>query len=111
VKTDKGGGVPMAGVGMIQATLDPKTVDDIRNYPQLHKFTEVIPIYMRTAIGGNVEIADVRTGAHTACAIFGNPMTADPATIKFKCTPVKVGTAAKQAVTITVPAAWFEDKP
>jgi len=110
VKTDKGGGVPMAGVGMIGATLDVKSVDEMRDYTMLHKGDQVIPIYMRTAMGGTVEIAGVRPGPHTACAIFGNPMAQDPATVKFKCTQVKLTAAAKQAVTITIPAAWLEEK-
>jgi RNA polymerase sigma factor (sigma-70 family) len=104
IKTDKGENVPMAGAGMIGATLDVKSVDDMRNYTMLHKGDQIIPIYMRTAMGGTAEIAGVRTGPHTACAIFGNPMTSDPATVKFKCTQVKIGPAAKQTVTITVPA-------
>jgi hypothetical protein len=106
IKTDKGANVPMAGAGMIAAAFDPKTVDEILGYIQLQKGTEVIPIYMRVAMGGTVDIAGVRSGPHTACAIFGNPMTADPATVKFKCTQLRVGAATKQTVTVTVPAAW-----
>lgn len=104
IKTDKGETVPMAGVGVIGAALDVKSIDDMRNYTKVHTGDQIIPIYMRTAMGGTVDIAGVRTGPHTACAIFGNPMTADPATVKFKCTQLKVGSAPKQAVTITVPA-------
>jgi len=98
----------MSGVAVIQAAVDPKSVDEFRNYTLLHKGDQIIPIYMRQAMGGSVDVAGVRTGIHTACAILGNPMMGDPATIKFKCVPVKVGAAAKQAVTITIPAAWFE---
>jgi RNA polymerase sigma-70 factor (ECF subfamily) len=108
IKTDKGANVPMAGAGMIGATLDVKSVDDMRNYTMLHKGEQVIPIYMRTAMGGTAEIAGVRTGPHTACAIFGNMMTDDPATVKFKCTQLKVGPGAKQTVTITIPANFLD---
>jgi hypothetical protein len=107
IKTDKGEAVPMAGVGMLGASLDVKSVDAMRDYTMLHKGDQVIPIHMRVAMGGTIDIAGVRTGPATACAIFGNPMTADPATVKFKCTQVKIGTAAKQTVTITVPASYI----
>lgn len=110
VKTDKGNPVPMAGVGMLGAHFEIKSVDQMREFTMLHKGDEIIPIYMRTAMGGTVDIAGVRPGPHTACAIFGNPMTGDPSTMKFKCTFAKLGAAAKQTVTITVPAAWLEEK-
>jgi hypothetical protein len=62
---------------------------------------------MRQAMGGTIDIAGVRAGNHTACAIFGNPVSANSA-MKFKCLPFKVSGAAKQTVTVTVPAAWME---
>ncbi|MBA3500272.1 MAG: sigma-70 family RNA polymerase sigma factor [Deltaproteobacteria bacterium] len=108
IKNDKGDAVAMAGIGMIGAHIDVKSVDQMRDYSMLHKGDQVIPIYMRTVMGGTVDIPGVRTGPVTACAIFGNPMTGDPATVKFKCLQTKVGAGAKQTITITVPAAWFE---
>jgi hypothetical protein len=108
IKTDKGDNVPMASVGMVGAAVDVKSVDDMRNYTMLHKGDQVIPIYMRTAMGGTAEVAGVRPGPHTACAIFGNLMTSDPATVKFKCTQIKIGAGAKQTVTITIPAGFLD---
>jgi hypothetical protein len=108
IKNDKGDAVAMAGVGMIGAHIEVKSVDQMRDYSMLHKGDQIIPIHMRTVMGGTVDIAGVRTGPVTACAIFGNPMTGDPASVKFKCTQTKVGAGAKQTITITVPAAWFE---
>ncbi|HLL24162.1 MAG TPA: hypothetical protein VK427_18645, partial [Kofleriaceae bacterium] len=109
VNTDNSKPIPMAGIVVIQAAFEPTSVDEMRDYTLLHKRAETIPIYMRSAFGGGVEIAGVRPGAHTACAVFGDPMGEGAAQTKFKCTQVKVGGAGKQAVTITVPAAWFED--
>lgn len=111
VKTDQGGGVPMVGVGMIGARLDVTSIDAMREYTMMHKGDEVIPIYMRVAMGGTAEIAGVRPGPATACAIFGNPMEQDAAAIKFKCAYHEVTRAAKQTVTITVPAAWVAGGP
>jgi hypothetical protein len=98
----------MAGIFAVQAALDVTSLDGMREYTMMHKGDEVIPLYMRQAMGGTVQIEGLRTGTHTICAIFGNPMTADPATIKFKCTQAKLA-GAKQTATVVVPAAWFEE--
>ena len=106
VETDAGAAVPMAGVGAIGAHIDVRSVDDMRNYTFLHRGNEVIPIYMRVAVNGAVEIAGARPGAHTVCAMFGNP--ADPST-RFACTHVTLeARTAKQTVKLAVPASWFE---
>jgi RNA polymerase sigma factor (sigma-70 family) len=109
VKTDKGNPVPMAGIATIGVALDVKSVEEFQDLSRVpYGPDQVIPVYMRPAIGGSVELTGLRPGVHTMCAVFGNPMVADPSTIKFKCTAPTKLTNPKHAVTITVPAAWFE---
>ncbi|MDQ3301660.1 MAG: carboxypeptidase-like regulatory domain-containing protein, partial [Myxococcota bacterium] len=109
IKTDRGTSVPMAQVLAIQATLDPHSLEELRDGSHMPFGEAVIPIYIRGAMGGATEIQGVRAGPHTICAMLGDPR-ADPASLKFKCTPAKLGAAAKQSVTVVVPAAWIEAK-
>ena len=111
VKTDAGKAVPMAGVAVIGTQADLSSADQLRDFTLLdYSGDRVIPIYMRQAMGGAVEIEGLRVGPHTACAIFGNPRMVDPATSKLECVKLDVRGAAKQQATITVPAAWLDEK-
>lgn len=109
IKTDKGAAVPTAGVSAIGTALEVKAVDEFRDMSRVpFGPDQVIPVYMRPAVGGSVEIPGLRPGVHTICAIFGNPMQGDTSKVKFKCNPPTKLAGTKHAVTITVPAAWFE---
>ncbi len=108
VRTDRGVAVPMAQVLALEATIDPQTADELRDGTHLPTGDQVVPMYLRGAMGGATEITGVRPGAHTVCALLGNPM--DPAAVKFKCTPARLGAAPKQAVAVVVPAAWVDAK-
>jgi RNA polymerase sigma factor (sigma-70 family) len=108
VKTDKGAPVPMAQLIAIQATIDPQTADELRDGTQMPFSAEVLPIYIRGVNDGAATIDGMRPGAHTVCALLGDPrMTSS---LKFKCTPVKLTAAAKQTAAVVVPAAWLESK-
>src|SRR5205085_10848587 len=79
VKTDKGNPVPMAGIATIGTALDVKSAEEFQDLSRVpYGPDQVIPVYMRPALGGSVELTGLRTGLHTVCAIFGNPMMADP---------------------------------
>nr|MDQ3370995.1 carboxypeptidase-like regulatory domain-containing protein [Myxococcota bacterium] len=108
VKTDRGVAVPMAQVLALEATIDPQTADELRDGSHLPTGGQVVPMYLRGAMGGATEITGVRPGAHTVCALLGSPL--DPAAVKFKCTPARLGAAPQQAVTVVVPAAWVDAK-
>ncbi len=109
VKTDKGTPVPMAQLIAIQATIDPQTVEELRDGTHMPFSDQVMPIYIRGISEGAATIEGVRPGAHTLCVLFGDPRQ-DPSALKFKCSPAKLTAAAKQTAAVVVPAAWFESK-
>ena len=105
VKTTAGTKVPMAQLFVIQATIAPHTVSELRSIDQLDAFgADPIPMHMRSAMGGAAEITGVRSGQYTVCAIpvFGPPPD-DPDTLAIKCVPAKIGAATKQTVDVVVP--------
>ena len=109
VKTTGGTKAPMAQLFMIQATIAPHTVSELRSIDQLDAFgDDPIPMHMRSAMGGPAEFIGVRPGQYTVCAIavFGPPPD-DPDTLPIKCMPAKIGAATKQTVDVVVP----EPKP
>lgn len=107
VKTDAGNVAPMAMVVLVSGTIDPKSGDQMRDIDQVAFTDKPIPIYMRAAIAGPAEIQGARIGPHTACAM---PPPQDPSS-NIKCVPIKITGAAKQAVEIVIPAAWYEAPP
>lgn len=107
VKTDQGSPVPMAQVIAVAATIDPATVEELRDGTHLPLGDHVMPMYLRGAVAGAATIEGMRAGPHTLCALVGDPRASN---VRFKCTQVKLSTAAKQTASIVVPAAWFESK-
>lgn len=105
VKTAGGAKPPMAQIFLIQATIAPRTVSELREVDQLDGFgDDPIPMHMRGAMGGTAEVAGVRPGTYTACAVpvFGPPPD-DPDTMAIKCVPAKIGAGPKVTVDIVVP--------
>ena len=105
VKTASGTKPPMAQVFMIQATIAPHSVGELRAIDQLDVFgDDPIPMHIRGARGGTAEVTGVRPGTYTVCAVpvFGPPPE-DPDTMAVKCMPAKIGAAPKQTVDIVVP--------
>jgi uncharacterized GH25 family protein len=109
VKTDKGAPAPMAQLLTLQAALEPKTMEEIRDGTYMPFGDAVIPIYLRTVTAGAATIDGMKPAVHTICAMFGDPR-AVPNAMKFKCTQVKLTTAAKQTATLVVPADWYDSK-
>ncbi|HEY5952633.1 MAG TPA: sigma-70 family RNA polymerase sigma factor [Kofleriaceae bacterium] len=108
-KTDKGAAVPMAQLIMFQAVVDPQTVAELRDGTRFPFSEQSMPIYLRGINEGTATIDGMHPGAHTACVLFGDPRS-DASALKFKCTPVKLTTAAKQTATVVVPASWIDGK-
>lgn len=105
VKTTSGVKPPMAQIFLIQATIAPHTVSDLRSVDQLDAFgDDPIPMHIRGAMGGTGEVPGVRPGTYTACVVpvFGPPPD-DPDTMAIKCVPAKIGAAPKATVDIVVP--------
>ncbi|MEO7093947.1 MAG: carboxypeptidase-like regulatory domain-containing protein, partial [Polyangiales bacterium] len=105
VKTTSGTKVPMAQLFMIQATIAPHSVGELRSIDQLDAFgADPIPMHMRRAMGGSAELTGVRPGQYTVCAVpvFGLPPD-DPDSMAVKCMPAKIGAATKQTVDVVVP--------
>jgi hypothetical protein len=106
VKTDKGAPIEMAQLITMATTIDPQTVEELRDGTNMPFGEQIIPIYLRGVIGGAATIEGMRPGPHTICALIGMPMP-DTSSLKFKCTHATLTGAAKQAATLVVPAAWL----
>jgi RNA polymerase sigma factor (sigma-70 family) len=101
VKMDDGSAAPMAMLLAIQAQgIDATTMQDLRDGSRMPQTDQVIPMYIRGAPGGAIEITGLRAGVHTVCAAV--PTGPDPTTAPMKCAPVDV-TAAKATITVVVP--------
>lgn len=109
VKTDKGTPVPMAGLVAFQALIAPQTADELRDGTHIPFGDHELPVYMRGIMAGAATIDGMRPGGHTLCVLSGS--TTGPSGPKMHCKQTKLTAAAKQAATVVVPAAWFEDKP
>lgn len=107
-KTDKGTPVPMAQLIAIAATINPATVEELRDGTHMPFGDQVMPIYLRGIMAGAATIEGMRAGPHTLCVLVGDP--SGGGLPKFKCTPTKLSAAAKQTASIVVPAAWFDGK-
>ena len=107
-KTDKGAPLEMAQLIAIQAAINPQTPEELRDGTRMPFGDQIIPIYIRGIQDGAATIEGMRPGVHTLCALIGDPRM--PASLKFKCTPVKLTAAPKQNASVTVPAAWVDGK-
>ena len=103
IKTDGGAAPPMAQVVAVGAAIAPRTPEELRDGSLIPFGDQVIPIYLRGASGGAVELEGLRPGPHTVCAVTGIGPFADPASMSMTCAQTKLG-GGKQTVTITVPA-------
>jgi RNA polymerase sigma factor (sigma-70 family) len=108
VKTDGGKPIPMAQLVAIQATIEPATLDELRDGTHMPFGAQIVPIYMRGVSEGAATIEGMRAGAHTLCVLLGDPRK-DP-NAKFKCTQSKLSGAAKQSASIVIPAALLGAK-
>jgi hypothetical protein len=61
---------------------------------------QVIPMYIRGAPGGAMELTGLRPGVHTVCAMV--PIGPDPSTAPAKCVQVRVE-SGKAKVDVVVP--------
>lgn len=107
VKTDKGAPLPMAGLFAMQMSINPQTLEELRDGTRIPTGVQ-IPIHMRRVQAGAASIEGMHTGAHTVCTGFGDPRIATE--MKFKCTQVKLTAAARQTASLVVPASWLEGK-
>jgi hypothetical protein len=57
---------------------------------------------------GEGAIEGMHPGAHTVCAMIGDPRVAS--SVKLSCRQVTLSAAAKQTASIVVPDAWLERK-
>lgn len=62
----KGGG---AMVLAVQAAIEPTSLDELRDGSALPVADDVIPLYIRGALTGTVDITGMRPGLHTVCAV------------------------------------------
>ncbi|MDB4954676.1 MAG: hypothetical protein JWO36_2245 [Myxococcales bacterium] len=108
VKTAKGAPLPMGRVMAIQLSIDPQTIEELRDGTHFPVGDQIIPILGRGIQGGAASIEGLRPGAHTLCAMIGDPRVAS--SVKLKCTQVKLTAAATQTASLVVPAAWLEGK-
>ena len=108
-KTDKGTPIAMAQLITIQATINPQTIAELRDGTNMPFGDAIIPIYLRGISEGSATIEGMRPGPHTLCALFSDPRM-DPSALKFKCSPVKLTTAAKQTASLVIPSALLEQK-
>jgi RNA polymerase sigma-70 factor (ECF subfamily) len=106
VKTDKG--APLAGgqVGAIQMSIDPHTAEELRDGSYLPVGDHITPMYGGGVRNGAATIEGMRPGAHTICAMVGDPRIAS--TVKLQCTQLTLTRAANQSASLVVPAAWAE---
>jgi large repetitive protein len=107
VKTDKGAPLPMGRVGAIQLSINPQTAEELRDGSQMPT-DRLVPMYGRGIQAGAAMIEGMRPGAHTLCAMLGDPRVAS--SVKLKCTQIKVTAAPKQTASLVVPSAWLEGK-
>jgi hypothetical protein len=89
-----GAAIAMAQVAVMGAAISPHTAEELRDGSMIPFGPDAIPVYLRGAIGGDVEIEGMRRGTHTACALVGDP-------IAMACGQVKVG-SGKASITLTV---------
>ena len=97
-----------AQVLVIEASVDVSSLEELRDGAGIPFSDKVVPIYIRGAMGGPVEIAGVRPGAHTACAmdIAGMMGGGDPTHAPFKCTKITLDAATpKRSVELVLPKA------
>jgi hypothetical protein len=78
VKTDRGTPIARAQVVAIQATTNPQTLAELRDGTELPSGETIVPVYLRGVTGGAAEIGGMRPGAHTVCAMLGNPTMSTP---------------------------------
>jgi hypothetical protein len=91
----KGGAI--AQVVVIAAAITPRTPDELRDGSLIPFGAQVIPVYLRGALGGEVEIEGMRPGTHTACAMAGDP-------VAMECGQVDLRTG-KAELTLTLTGA------
>jgi hypothetical protein len=108
---DDGAAVPMASVLAIQAAVDARTMEELRDGSRLPMTPDggrAIPMYLRQAMGGDLELAGVHAGGHTVCVVpFPGPVD-DPELLPMKCVPIEVTAApTRQPLEVVVPAAWL----
>ncbi|HEY5921738.1 MAG TPA: carboxypeptidase regulatory-like domain-containing protein, partial [Kofleriaceae bacterium] len=107
VKTEKGAALPMGRVGAIELSINPQTAEELRDGSQMPT-DRIVSMHGGGIRDGAASIAGVHTGAHTLCAMLGDPRVAS--SMKLKCSQVKLSAAAKQTASLVVPAAWLEGK-
>ena len=102
VKTANGP-VPMAMVFGLQAAIEGATIDELRDASQLPVTNDVMPVYIRPAMGGVTEITGMRPGAHTICATQASMFDTD-AKAAVKCVPIKLDAATpKRSLDVVLP--------
>jgi protocatechuate 3,4-dioxygenase beta subunit len=106
VKTDTGAALASGQVGAIAMSIDPHTAEELRDGSYLPVGDHITPMYAGGVHDGAGTIEGMRPGAHTLCAIVGDPRIAS--TVKLQCTQLTLTAAPNQAASLVVPAAWAQ---
>ncbi len=90
-----------AQVITIQAAIEPTSLDELREGVGVKFSDKEIPIYMRGAMAGSVEITTARPGIHTTCTMgFGGN---DDPNKPFACKKVELAAGAKRTLDLVLP--------
>ena len=92
----------MAQVILVEAAVNPSTIEELRDGTGIPFGDKEIPVYMRGHMGGPAEIVTARAGTHTACAV-GFPPDGDLTKAPMKCAQVKLEAGPKRQVELTLP--------
>jgi RNA polymerase sigma factor (sigma-70 family) len=101
--TVRAGGTPAAAqVLAIQATVSPTSLDDVAQGTGFPFGDTVVPIYLRGAPTGTIEITGMRPGTHTVCAMgLGG---GDPRTGALHCRRIELDAARpRHTIDLTLP--------
>jgi hypothetical protein len=118
--TDAGGPVPIALVVVMQATVDAPNMESLRDgsfLPPEMRAGATLTMHSRMAMGGQIELDEMRAGRFTACVVplpATDPMSAralmeDADRLPMKCTPVTTGASPAKA-RVVVPVGWTTPK-
>ena len=93
----------MAQVIVVEAAVNPSTIEELRDGTGFQFGDKEIPIYMRGHMGGPAEVTTARAGTHTACAM-GFPADGDLTKAPFKCAQVKLAAGQPtRTIELTLP--------
>ncbi|MEP6860835.1 MAG: hypothetical protein ABJE66_09460 [Deltaproteobacteria bacterium] len=90
----------------VQLPSDPHTAEELRDGSYLPVGDHITPMYVGGVRNGAATIEGMRPGAHTLCAMVGDPRIAS--TVQLECTQLMLTASPNQTASLVVPAAWAE---